>query len=97
VLAALWCQDDGVDETATVITVTIDADGNTRISLSPTGHPVDDLRNAAAVLERYAASIERENEPILCEICGISPTGVRAAPDGQWELLPCGHSVQTGA
>jgi hypothetical protein len=86
-----------VHETATVITVTLDADGSTRISLSPTEHPVDDLRKVAAVLERYAASIERENETILCEICGISPTGVRAAPDGQWELLPCGHSLQPGA
>ncbi len=80
-----------------MITVTLEADGTTGISLSPTEHPVDDLRKAAAVLERYAASIQRENEPVVCETCGTSPTGVRAAPDGQWRLLPCGHNAQTGA
>ncbi len=85
------------DEPATVITVTLDADGSTALSLSATEHPVAELRRAAAVLERYAASIERENEPVLCEACGISPTGIRAAPDGPWQLLPCGHSVQAGA
>ena len=84
-------------EAAIVITVTMDADGTTALSLSPTERPVEDLRKAAAVLERYAASIERENEPVLCETCGTSPTGIRAAPDGQWQLLPCGHNTQTGA
>src|SRR5687767_750113 len=92
------CQDDAVDhEPATVITITLDADGSTALSLSATERPVDELRKAAAVLERYAASIERENEPVLCETCGTSPTGVRAAPGGPWELLPCGHSVEAGA
>jgi len=94
----LRCKDDRVEhEPATVITVTLDADGTTALALSPTEHPVDDLRKAAAVLERYAASIERENEPLLCKTCGSSPTGVRAGPDGEWRLLPCGHSVQDGA
>ena len=80
------------NEPATVITVTLGADGSTSLSLSPTEHPVDDLRNAATVLERYAASIERENEPVLCPACGTRPTGIRAAPDGQWQLVPCGNS-----
>jgi len=84
-------------EPATVITVTLDADGSTALSLSATEHPVVELRKAAAMLERYAASIERENEPIVCGTCGISPTGMRAAPDGPCELLPCGHSVEAGA
>ena len=84
-------------EPATVITVTLGTDGTTSLSLSPTEHPVDDLRKAAGMLERYAASIERENEPVLCETCGTSPTGIRAAPDGQWQLLPCGHSVEADA
>ena len=83
-------------ESSIVITVTLDADGATALSLSPMEQPVDHLRKAAAVLERYAASIERENEPILCETCGTSPTGIRAAPDGTWHLLPCGHSTRPG-
>lgn len=82
------------NERATVITVSLGADGTTSLSLSPTEQPVDNLRKAAAVLERYAASIERENEPVLCQACGTSPTAIRAAPDGQWQLLPCGHSVE---
>ena len=80
-----------------MITVSLDADGATSLSLSPTKHPVDDLRKAVAVLERYAASIERENEPVLCDMCGTRPTGIRAAPDGRWHLLPCGHSTEAGA
>ena len=82
-------------EPATVITVTLDADGSVGVSLSPSEHPVDALRKAAALLERYAASIERENEPVQCETCGTSPTGFRAAPDGGWQLMPCGHGVET--
>ena len=84
-------------EPAFVITVTLDPDGTTALSLSPTERPVDELRKAAAVLERYAASIERENEPVLCETCGRNPTGIRATPDGRWHLEPCGHSTATGA
>ena len=83
-------------ESSTVITVTLHADGSTGLSLSPMEHPVEDLRKAAARLEGYAASIERENEPILCEACGTSPTGIHAAPDGTWQLLPCGHSTEGG-
>jgi hypothetical protein len=82
-------------ESSIVITVTLDADGATSLSISPTEHPVENARQAAAVLERYAASIERENQPVLCETCGTSPTGIRAAPDGPWHLLPCGHSRPT--
>lgn len=82
-------------ESSIVITVTLDADGATSLSISPTEHPVEDARKAAVVLERYAASIERENESVLCESCGTSPTGIRAAPDGTWQLLPCGHSRPT--
>ena len=85
------------EESSILITVTLDADGATALSLSPTEHPVDDLRKAAEVLERYAASIERENEPVLCETCGTRPAGIRAAPDGRWHLLPCGHSTNAGA
>ena len=84
-------------ESSTVITVTLYADGSTGLSLSAMERPVEDLRKAAARLEGYAASIERENEPVVCEACGTSPTGVRAAPDGAWHLLPCGHSTQAGA
>lgn len=84
-------------EPTTVITVTLYADGSTGLSLSPMEHPVEDLRIAAARLEGYAASIERENEPVLCEACGTSPTGIRAAPDGTWHLVPCGHSTKPGA
>jgi hypothetical protein len=83
------------DEPATVITVTVDADGSVGVSLSPSEHPMDALRKAAGLLERYAARMERENEPIPCETCGISPTGIRAAPDGRWQLMPCGHGVET--
>lgn len=84
-------------EAAIVITVTVEGDGTTALSLSATEHPVDDLRKAAAVLERYAASIERENEPVLCGTCGTSATGIRAAPDGSWQLLPCRHSTRADA
>jgi hypothetical protein len=79
----------------TVITVTLEADGSTGLSLSPTEHPVEALRKAAALLERYAASIEREDEPVRCETCGNNPTGARATPDDRWELIPCGHGVET--
>jgi hypothetical protein len=75
--------------------VTLEADGSTGLSLSPTEHPVDALRKAAGLLERYAASIERESEPVRCGTCGSRPTGVRASPDGQWALIPCGHGVDT--
>lgn len=88
------CQDGAVSEaTAGVITVTLESDGSTGLSLSATERPVEVLRAAAALLERYAASIERENEPIHCDTCGGSPTGVRAAPDGLWRFTPCGHGV----
>ena len=83
------------DEPEVVIAVTLEADGTTGLSLSPTEHPVEALRKAAALLERYAASIESENEPVRCGTCGSSPTGVRATPDGLWELIPCGHGVET--
>ena len=84
-------------ERAIVIAVSMGADGSTTLSLSPTEDPVNDVRKAVAVLERYAASIERENEPVLCEACGTSPTGARAAPDGTSQLLPCGHSTEADA
>jgi hypothetical protein len=83
------------EEPAVLLTVTLEADGSTGLSLSPTEHPVEALRKAASLLERYAASIESENEPVRCETCGSSPTGVRATPDGQWELIPCGYGVET--
>ena len=75
------------------VTVRFDADGGSGISPSPTEHPVELLRKAAALLEAYAGSIEREQEPIECETCGVTPTGARATPDGQWELTPCGHGL----
>lgn len=80
-----------------VITVTMSTDGSTTLSLSPTGDPANEVRKAVAVLKRYAASIERENAPVFCEACGTSPTGARAAPDGTWQLLPCGHGAEVGA
>jgi len=84
-------------ESSTVITVTLYPDGSTELSLPPMEHPVEELRKAAARLEGYAATIERENEPIRCEACGTSPTGIRAEPDGTWQLLPCGHNTEAGA
>ena len=75
------------------VTVTLAADGTTAIQLSETDQPGDALREAAAVLERLAASIEREQEPMVCVTCGASPAGIRAAPSGTSELLPCGHGL----
>jgi hypothetical protein len=74
------------------VTVTL-GDGSTGIRLSDTDRPVEVLRAAAAALERLAASVEREQEPIACGICGAAPAGIRAAPSGDWELMPCGHGL----
>ena len=81
------------DPNAFRVTVTLAADGTVAIRLPDTDRPGELLRAAAAALERLAVSIEREQEPIVCAICGASPTGVRAAPAGSWELLPCGHGL----
>ena len=67
--------------------------GTTGIQLSDTDRPADALRAAASVLERLAASIEREEEPIACATRGASPAGIRAAPSGSWELFPCGQGL----
>jgi hypothetical protein len=75
------------------VTVTLAADGTTAIQLSETERPGDALRKAATVLERLAGSIEREQEPVVCTSCGTYPAGIRAAPSGMWELLPCGHGL----
>jgi hypothetical protein len=75
------------------VTVTLAADGTTAIQLSETDRPGDALREAASVLERLAASIEREQEPVVCATCGTSPAGIKATPSGTWELLPCGHGL----
>ena len=82
-----------VENEAGEVTVSLETDGTVGISLSPTERPVKLLRKAAAVLEAYAGSIEREQEPIACETCGVSPSGARATPDGQWEFTPCGHGL----
>lgn len=82
------------DTNAFQVTVTLAADGTTGIQLSDTDRPGDVLRAAASSLERLAASIEREQEPIVCATCGAAPAGIRAAPSGSWELLPCGHGLQ---
>ena len=79
------------DTRTEVITVTLEPDGSTRLCLSATDRQVEVLRAAAALLERYAASIERENEPVRCDTCGTAPTGVQATPAGRWQLMPCGH------
>ena len=76
------------------VTVTLANDGTTGIQLSDTDRPGDWLRAAASALERLAASIEREEEPIACATCGAAPAGIRAAPSGSWELLPCGHGLR---
>lgn len=78
------------------VTVSLAADGTTAIQLSDTDRPGEVLRAAASVLERLAASIEREQEPVVCATCGASPAGIRAAPSGPWELLPCGHGLTPG-
>jgi hypothetical protein len=78
------------------VTVSLCADDSSGISLSKTDRPVEVLRRAASVLERYAASIECEHEPIACGACGIAPTGVRASPTGEWRFEPCGHGVHDG-
>jgi hypothetical protein len=75
------------------VTVALESDGRTGIQFSDTDRSADSLRAAASALERLAASIEREQEPIVCGTCGASPAGVRAAPSGPWELLPCGHGL----
>lgn len=75
------------------VTVSLWSDDSTGISLSETDRPVEVLRKAASVLERYAASIEREHEPIACAACGTAPTGVRASPAGEWRFEPCGHGI----
>jgi hypothetical protein len=78
------------------VTVSLAADGTTGIQLSDTDRPGDALRAAASALERLAASIEREQEPIICATCGASPAGIRAGPSGRWELQPCGHGLPAG-
>jgi hypothetical protein len=78
------------------VTVALAVDGTTGIRFSDTDRPADSLRAAASALERLAVSIEREDEPILCTTCGAAPVGVRAAPSGMWELLPCGHGLGAG-
>lgn len=78
---------------AGTVSVTLDEDGGIGISLSPTDRPVDVLRRAAAVLERYAANLEREHAPVHCGVCGHPPTGLQALPSGQWRFEPCGHGV----
>lgn len=76
------------------VSVRLEADGSTTaIRLSPTDRPVEVLRQAASVLERYAASNEREHDSIECGTCGATPTGIRARPDGLWVLIPCGHGL----
>ena len=79
------------------VTVSLCADDSTGISLSETDRPMEVLRQAASVLERYAASIEREHEPITCAVCGTAPTGVRASPAGEWRFEPCGHGIRDAA
>lgn len=76
------------------VTISPWADDSTGISLSETDRPVEVLRKAASVLERFAASIDREHEPIACAACGTAPTGVRASPAGEWRFEPCGHGIQ---
>lgn len=78
---------------AATVSVELDEEGGIGISLSPTDHPVDVLRRAASVLERYAAGIEREHAPIYCPACGNQPTGAQALPTGEWQFEPCGHGV----
>jgi hypothetical protein len=80
--------DDGVE-----VAVRFHVDGAIEISLPPTEHPLELLRKAASVLERYAGSVERDLEPLRCEECGAAPTGVRAAPDGRLQFTPCGHGI----
>jgi hypothetical protein len=77
------------------VTITLGVDGDTNISLSETDRPVEVLRAAASVLERYAASIEREAQPFTCTTCSIVPTGVHARPGGEWRFEPCGHGFVT--
>lgn len=84
---------EAVDEGYMDITVRLHADGVTEISLTQTEHPAQVLREAAGALERYAASIEAEPQPVTCKTCGAAATGVRAAPGGQLQLVPCGHGV----
>ena len=87
-----------MEEPMTVeVTVTVAPDGSTAIRLSETDRPTDALRAAASTLERLAASIEKEEAPIVCGICGAPPVGIRAAPSGTWELLPCGHGLGANA
>ncbi len=81
------------DPIAVTVSVTLDEDGGINISLSPTERPVDALRRAAAVLERYAANIEGEQAPVYCPACGQEPSGVSAHPTGEWRFKPCGHGV----
>lgn len=81
------------DPIAATVSVTLDEEGGINLSLSPTEHPVEVLRRAAAVLERYAANLEREQAPVHCPVCGDEPRGVSARPTGEWRLEPCGHGV----
>ena len=78
---------------AGTVSVTLDEDGGIGMSVSPTDRPVDLLRRAAAVLERYAANLEHEQAPVHCGVCGHQPTGIQALPSGQWRFEPCGHGV----
>jgi hypothetical protein len=81
------------DPVAGSVSVILDEDGGIGMSVSPTDRPVDLLRAAAAVLERYAANLEREQAPVHCGTCGALPTGVQALPSGQWRFEPCGRGV----
>lgn len=87
-------QDGGMEEpVGGEVTVTLGPDGNIGIRLSETDRPAQVLRAAASVLQRFAASIERDQEPIACPTCGLAPEGVLATPSGDWHFLPCGHGA----
>lgn len=88
-----WQHGIVTDPPAGTVSVTLDEDGGIGMSVSPTDRPVDLLRAAAAVLERCAANLEREQAPVHCGVCGQQPTGVRALPSGPWRFEPCGHGV----
>jgi len=89
----LWQNGMVTESPAGTVSVTLDEDGGIGMSVSPTDRPVDLLRAAAAVLERYAANLEHEQAPVICGVCGDQPAGVQALPSGQWQFKPCGHGV----
>ena len=76
------------------ITVTVFTDGGMQSSFSPAlADNNDAVRRAAWYLERIAAMVEAEKQPVACPTCGVTILGIDAPPAGPATFAPCGHRV----